>query len=134
MRRLDIDPAPVRHILITHQDTDHAGALERDSELLFKDAMIRLRETENRYLTGERRRKVFYGLYKLPPVKTDNPKVLPQDGQFLDIAGIKIECILVPGHTWGHMFYLSDDAYLFTGDALVRRGRRLQLHQHAGGG
>jgi hypothetical protein len=34
---LDIDPASIRHILITHQDTDHVGALEPDSERLFKD-------------------------------------------------------------------------------------------------
>ena len=31
---------------------------------------------------------------------------------------IKIECFLVPGHTWGHMVYLIDDKYLFTGDTL----------------
>ena len=37
---LDLDPASIQHILITHQDTDHVGALERDSELLFKDAMV----------------------------------------------------------------------------------------------
>ena len=37
---LDLDPATIRHILITHQDTDHVGALERDSELLFKDAKV----------------------------------------------------------------------------------------------
>ena len=118
MNWLDIDPAEVKHILITHQDTDHVGALERDSKLLFRDATIYLSEIENRYLTGEVRRKVFHGLYKLPLVKTDNEKILLQDGQILDIDGIKIECILVPGHTWGHMVYLIDDEYLFTGDTL----------------
>ena len=30
----------------------------------------------------------------------------------------EIECILVPGHTWGHMVYLVDDTYLFTGDTI----------------
>jgi glyoxylase-like metal-dependent hydrolase (beta-lactamase superfamily II) len=48
----------------------------------------------------------------------DNQKVLLQDGQTLNIGGIKIECLLVPGHTWGHMVYLIDDAYLFTGDTI----------------
>ena len=115
---LDIDPASIRHILITHQDTDHVGALERDSELLFRDATIYLSEIENRYLTGEKRRKVFHGFYKLPMVKTDNRKALLKDGQILNIGGIKIECILVPGHTWGHMVYLIDDTYLFTGDTI----------------
>ncbi|MCR4671756.1 MAG: MBL fold metallo-hydrolase [Lachnospiraceae bacterium] len=115
---LDIDPADIKHILITHQDTDHIGALERDSGLLFKDAKIYLSEIENRYMTGEARRKVFYGIYKLPMVKTDNEKVLLTDGQILDIDGVRIECILVPGHTWGHMVYLIDDEYLFTGDTI----------------
>ena len=115
---LDIDPSSIRHILITHQDTDHVGALEQDSGLLFRDATIYLSEEENRYLTGEVRRKVIYGLYKLPMAKIDNRRVLLTDGQIIDIDGIKIECILVPGHTWGHMVYLIDDQYLFTGDTI----------------
>ena len=72
----------------------------------------------NRYLTGEKRRRVFHKLYPLPMVKTDNQRVLLKDGQVLYIDGIKIECILVPGHTWGHMVYLIDDEYLFTGDTI----------------
>lgn len=115
---LDIDPASVRHILLTHQDTDHIGALERDSDLLFRDATVYIGEIENRYLTGEVRRRVFYKLYPLPKVQTDNRRVLLTDGQILNIDGIKIECILVPGHTWGHLVYLIDDEYLFTGDTI----------------
>ena len=115
---LDIDPSSIRHILITHQDTDHVGALEQDSGLLFRYATIYLSEEENRYLTGEVRRKVIYGLYKLPMAKIDNRRVLLTDGQIIDIDGIKIECILVSGHTWGHMVYLIDDQYLFTGDTI----------------
>ena len=115
---LDLDPATIRHILITHQDTDHVGALERDSELLFKDATVYIGEIENRYLTGEVRRKVFHGAYKLPMVKTDNRRTLLRDGEVFQIGDIKIECILVPGHTWGHLVYLIDDEYLFTGDTI----------------
>ena len=118
MSWLDIDPASIRHIFITHQDTDHVGALERDSELLFKDATVYIGEIENRYLTGEVRRKVFHGAYKLPMVKTDNRRVLLKDGEVVTIGDIKIECILVPGHTWGHMVYLIDNEYLFTGDTI----------------
>lgn len=36
----------------------------------------------------------------------------------LETDGIRIECILCPGHTWGYMVYLIDDAYLFTGDTI----------------
>ena len=113
MNRLGIDPSSIRHILITHQDTDHVGAVEIDSPGLFKKAKLYIGEIENRYLTGEVRRKVIYHLYKLPQVTIKNEKVLLSDGEIIDIDGIKIECFLVPGHTWGHMVYLIDDKYLF---------------------
>ena len=115
---LDIDPASIRQIFITHQDTDHVGALERDSDLLFRNASIYIGEIENRYLTGEVRRKVFHGFYKLPMVRTDNRKILLKDGEIIHIGDINVECILVPGHTWGHLVYLIDDEYLFTGDTI----------------
>ena len=115
---LDLDPAKIHHILITHQDTDHVGAVERDSAGLFKEATIYLSEIENRYLTGEVRRKVIFGAYKLPLVETDNPRKLLKDGEVFFIEDIKVEAILVPGHTWGHMVYLVDDEYLFTGDTI----------------
>lgn len=44
--------------------------------------------------------------------------MLLNDGQVFYINDIRIECILVPGHTWGHMVYLIDDKYLFTGDTI----------------
>ncbi len=56
---LNIDPSSIQHILITHQDTDHVGAVERDSDGLFRDAKLYLSEIENRYMTGERRRKLL---------------------------------------------------------------------------
>ena len=115
---LGIDPQSVQHILITHQDTDHVGAVEADSPGLFQNAALYIGEVENRYLTGEVRRKVIYHLYKLPQVTINNKKVLLQDGEVINIDGIKIECFLVPGHTWGHMVYLIDDRYLFTGDTI----------------
>lgn len=118
MKWLGIKPSEIKHILITHQDTDHVGAVEADSPGLFRNATLYVGEIENRYLTGEKRRKVVYHLYKLPQVTIDNEKVLLADGQVFEIDGIKIEAFLVPGHTWGHMVYLIDDKYLFTGDTI----------------
>ena len=115
---LGIDPKSIRQIFITHQDTDHVGAVEADSPGLFRDAVLYVGETENRYLTGEVCCKVIYRLCKLPQVTIRNEKVLLKDGDVLDIDGIRVEGFLVPGHTWGHMVYLVDDKYLFTGDTI----------------
>ena len=118
MSWLDIEVASIQHILLTHLDTDHVGAVERDSAGLFRNAKLYLGETENKYLTGEARRRVLFGHYKLPMVKTDNEKRLLKDGEVFYIDDIKVEAILVPGHTFGHLVYLIDDAYLFTGDTI----------------
>lgn len=85
---------------------------------LFKDSKVYISEIENRYLTGEMRRKVIYHLYKLPQVTINNEKVLLNDGDIFYINDIKVECFLVSGHSWGHMVYLIDDKYLFTGDSI----------------
>lgn len=118
MGGLDIEPSSIQHILITHQDTDHVGAVEADSDGLFRNAKLYIGEIENRYLTGEVRRKVIFGMYKLPMVTINNEKVLLKDGEVFYINDVKIEAFLVPGHTWGHIDYLIDDKYLFTGDTI----------------
>ena len=118
MSWLGIKPEEIHDILITHQDTDHVGAVEADSPGLFRQATLYIGKIEDRYLTGETRRKVIYHLYKLPQVTINNKKVLLTDGEIFQIGDIKIESILVSGHTWGHMVYLIDDKYLFTGDTI----------------
>ena len=118
MQWLGINSKDIKEILVTHQDTDHVGAIEQGSDELFSDATIYIGNIENEYLEGRKHRKVFWGLTTLPQVIIDNPKILIEDGQIFYIGNIKIEAFLVPGHTWGHLVYLVDDCYLFTGDTL----------------
>ena len=56
MSWLGIDPASIRHILITHQDTDHVGAVEADSPGLFHGATLYIGEIEMPCSTSARRR------------------------------------------------------------------------------
>ena len=118
MQWLNINPKQIKEILVTHQDTDHIGAIEKGSDELFSDATIYIGKVENEYLEGHKHRKVFWGFTTLPQVIIDNPKILIEDGQIFYIGNIKIEAFLVPGHTWGHLVYLVDDSYLFTGDTI----------------
>lgn len=118
MQWLGINSKDIKEILVTHQDTDHVGAIEQSSDELFRDATIYIGNVENEYLEGRKHRKVFWGLTTLPQVIINNPKILVEDGQIFYIGNIKIEAFLVPGHTWGHLVYLVDDCYLFTGDTI----------------
>lgn len=118
MQWLNLNPKEIKEILITHQDTDHVGAIEKDSDGLFSESTIYIGRIENEYLEGRKRRKVFWGCCKLPQVYVENKKVLINDGQVFYIGNIKIEAFLVPGHTWGHLVYLIDETYLFTGDTI----------------
>lgn len=118
MKWLGINSKDIKEILVTHQDTDHVGAIEQGSDELFRDATIYIGKVENEYLEGRKHRKVFWGLTTLPQVIINNPKILVEDGQIFYIGNIKIEAFLVPGHTWGHLVYLVDDCYLFTGDTI----------------
>ena len=118
MQWLNLNPKEIKEILITHQDTDHVGAIEKDSDGLFNESTIYIGSIENEYLEGRKRRKVFWGCCKLPQVHIENKKVLINDGQVFYIGNIKIEAFLVPGHTWGHLVYLIDETYLFTGDTI----------------
>ena len=68
MEWLDLKPEAIKHILITHQDTDHVGAVERDSDGLFTHATLYIGEIENRYLIREMRRKA-YGGWWLPDTR-----------------------------------------------------------------
>ena len=118
MQWLNLNAKDIKEILVTHQDTDHVGAIEQGSDELFRDVTIYIGNIENEYLEGRRHRKVFWGLTTLPQVIIKNPKILVEDGQIFYIGNIKIEAFLVPGHTWGHLVYLVDDCYLFTGDTI----------------
>ena len=56
-------------------------------------------------------------LYKLPQVTINNEKVLLHDGESSRSTALRSNAF-GPGHTWGHMVYLIDDRYLFTGDTI----------------
>lgn len=105
---LGLDPADVHDILITHQDTDHVGAVERDSPGLFRNATLYVGEVESRYLTGEVKRRVFWGAGTLSRVLIDNERVVLRDGDVQDIGGIRIEAVgFSTQHVWDKEGYLA---------------------------
>ncbi|MCK9400650.1 MAG: MBL fold metallo-hydrolase [Bacteroidales bacterium] len=105
---LNIDPAKVKAIFLTHTDGDHVASIP-----LFPNAAVFLSRQEEQMINGATGRFLFFG-NKISAKKS----TLVDDGQVINLPGISIKGILSPGHTPGSMCYLVDEKYLFTGDVL----------------
>lgn len=114
-QKINVRPEDVKHLFLTHLDTDHAGGIDVSGRNIYPNAMVYMGENEKKYMTREVRRKgIFYNCVKI------------QDGwipiairQIFNVDGIKVEAIPTPGHTVGHTVYVVDDSILITGDSLA---------------
>jgi glyoxylase-like metal-dependent hydrolase (beta-lactamase superfamily II) len=108
MKKLDINPNDVAAVFLTHTDFDHAAALN-----LFDKAKLYMSKEEEQMINGKKSKFLWFG----NSISRADYALLG-DRQIVRIGNLKIEGILVPGHTSGMMAYLVNDKYLFTGDIL----------------
>ena len=116
LKKISISPESITAVFLTHTDSDHTAAIN-----LFKAAKIYLSKEEERMINGKTHR---LGIFSN---KLDAPYNLLDDGQVLDVPGLKIKCILTPGHTPGSMCYIINDKYLFTGDTLSLKNGSVEI-------
>lgn len=119
LRKYNINENDISNVFITHLDLDHAGGIDNRCRKVFPNAKIYIGKIEEKYLKNELNRKQigFFGLKS--PIKLSNGYYLLEDKQIIHIGTIKLQAFLVPGHTLGHLWFLINDKYLFTGDSII---------------
>lgn len=85
----------VRHILLTHRHKGHIQGL---------GTLLKIYEAQLYAYTP-----YGYGDFQITPLA---------DGDVINLSGLKVECLHVPGHTSDSLVYKIDKA-LFTGDVLM---------------
>ena len=115
---LGLRPEKISHVLLTHLDPGQIAGVAAGCRGLFSHCRLYLGQVENKYLTGEKNREILKGFCKLPVPALSGASTLLSDDQTFWINDIKVDVLLVRGHSWGHLCYLIDDEYLFSGDAI----------------
>ncbi len=105
-------PADVKHMLITHSDGDHIGALS--ALVAATGARVYAQRDEAAVIEGKRQTRG--GKMVAAPVKVDQ---IVKEGDLLPLHG-GIRVVESFGHTLGHVcYYLVPEKLLFTGDCLT---------------
>ena len=118
MEAVGLDPKKVKYVLATHEHGDHApGAylwrVVTGAKFVCSEEMA---YTLQHHIPGN----TGYGLH--PPVPTDI--VIKKDTE-LDLAGLKVRAVRIPGHTFGSMawhFEKSGKTFVAFGDLIMPRG------------
>ncbi len=118
MEAVGLDPKKVKYVLATHEHGDHApGAyLWRVVTGAKFVCSAEMAYTLQHHIHGN----TGYGLH--PPVPTD---VRVTEDVDLDLAGLKVRALRIPGHTFGSMawqFEKSGKRFVAFGDLIMPRG------------
>ena len=116
LKKLNIPLDKVKAIFFTHSDFDHI-----DGRKFFPNAELYFCEGEEKIIKGEKPRflKIIYAKKEIRKYK------LVKDNEKINIDNIEILPIATPGHTPGHCAYIVDEKYIFTGDLLRIKDRKI---------
>ncbi|MCD1261100.1 MBL fold metallo-hydrolase [Paenibacillus athensensis] len=113
-RIADLD---IEAILLTHAHFDHIGGVEEVRKL--KRCPVYLHDLEADWLGNPRKNGSAYWPQLGGPVTASPAEYALDEGQVLELLGIKLKVFHTPGHSPGSVSFLYDK-HLFSGDVLFR--------------
>lgn len=126
LQRLGIQPADVRHIVLTHIHMDHAGgtgtllrAMPEASVYIHSRTAKYLTEPADLLTSAQRALGPIFALHgTVEPVPPE--RIVYADELQLDLGrGITLQAIATPGHSSDHLaYYQPNSRCLFTGDSV----------------
>ncbi len=132
IREIDLPFSGCRTLIATHADVDHIQGLAKAKQIL--RAPVSAHPLAADPLRHGDRIKTFalieaQGIdMKMPTVEVEN---LINEGDTIEVGGIKLEVWLTPGHTDSQLCFRMGD-YLFSGDNIYRDGCVGAIDAHHG--
>ena len=131
IREDGLDPARVRHLLLTHAHADHAGgaaALRKKLDLTVvasREAAQRVRDGDAKAISLDAARKagVYPEDYRFEPCPVDGEL---SDNDTYTVGDVTLTAIATPGHSSDQVAYLmreSGKVSVFSGDTIFHGGR-----------
>ena len=131
-----LDKFNIKLIILTHAHVDHIWNVAYIKKLYKCEVAIGeldFNNIDNTEIKPEPSKKCYtwwcklmaWGMKNFVPDKFD-VDILLKDNQVIDMNGIKLKIIFLPGHTDGSIGILYND-YFFVGDALVNRNKKVQI-------
>ncbi|MBN1534505.1 MAG: MBL fold metallo-hydrolase [Spirochaetes bacterium] len=124
MAKLGFRPEDVKAVFLTHTDQEHAGGVVN-----FPNAKVYIGKDEVQMIDGTTGRVpwplsiVYYNELKVPYTTLE-------DGETVDVCGLKVKTVFCPGHTPGIVVYVVGDK-LLTGDTMgLVKGRAVAFNEY----
>ena len=133
IRQMDFSLSNCKYLVATHADVDHIQGMKRAQELL--PSAVTVSHPECQQVLAANDRVMTYAEISAQGISIELPQIRIDrninDGDVLQVGGLKLDVWNTPGHTPSQLSFRMDDL-LFSGDNIYRDGCVGNIDAHHG--